>query len=69
MNVKPDRRAHGAAVGGGLERVKPTAVQAGLEATGPYSEGLAAFVHQSGYTLSVVNFADPFPPTTATGSP
>ena len=38
-----------------LTKHKATAVQACLEATGPYSEALALYLHEQGHTVSVVN--------------
>ena len=36
-------------------RMTPSAVHACLEATGPYSEGVAEYLYQQGYRVSVVN--------------
>jgi len=36
-------------------RAEPSAVQVCLEATGPYSEAIAEFLHAQGYRVSVVN--------------
>src|ERR1044071_579249 len=38
-----------------LTKHKTAQVHACLEATGPYSEGLALYLHQQGHTVSVVN--------------
>ena len=44
-----------AELGAWLAKHKATVVQACLEATGPYSEALALYLHQQGHTVSVVN--------------
>jgi transposase len=38
-----------------LDKQKATAVHACLEATGPYSEAVALYLHELGHTVSVVN--------------
>ena len=38
-----------------LAKHKTTQVHACLEATGPYSEDLALYLHQQGHTVSIVN--------------
>jgi transposase len=40
---------------GWLAKHKATPVHACLEATGPYSEALAVYLHEQGHTISVVN--------------
>ena len=50
-----NRKEGFAELGAWLSKHKVTAVHACLEATGPYSEALALYLHQQGHTVSVVN--------------
>ena len=50
-----NRQAGFAELGVWLTKHKITRVHACLEATGPYSEALALYLHQQGHTVSVVN--------------
>ena len=50
-----NRKQGFAELGGWLTKHKATVVHACLEATGPYSEALAFYLHQQGHTVSIVN--------------
>ncbi len=50
-----NRKEGFAELGAWLNKHKATLVHACLEATGPYSEALALYLHQQGHTVSVIN--------------
>ena len=50
-----NRKEGFAELGAWLSKHKATSVHACLEATGPYSEALALYLHEQGHTVSVVN--------------
>ena len=51
----PNRQEGFAELGAWLAKHKATTVQACLEATGPYGEAVALYLHEQGHTVSLVN--------------